>query len=309
MNVLVSGVAGDIGFGVGRVLRDLNWDGKLYGIDIQSNHAGTFVYDFCAVCIRADDEGYLKWLSGYILLNDIKVFIPTSEAEISVIASAAIETISGAIIIKANSLVINKSLDKHECLKYLSSCGIPVPQHGLVGDGQCKNYPVIIKPRSGQGSKDVAKVSSAAQMPATLQKNLVWQQYLSPDDEEYTCPVFCSPETGMRILILKRKLQAGFTSSGEVIDNEDIYQYVKSIAIALQLDGVMNIQLRLTEAGPRLFEINPRLSSTLVFRDKMGFRDLEWLLARRLDKKIPSYNPPDFGTRFYRGVQEYISLP
>ncbi len=48
MNILVSGVAGDIGLGVGRILR--NWDlvGRIQGIDIKDNHAGVFVFDSCA---------------------------------------------------------------------------------------------------------------------------------------------------------------------------------------------------------------------------------------------------------------------
>ncbi|WP_270428619.1 ATP-grasp domain-containing protein [Acinetobacter johnsonii] len=308
MNILVSGVASDIGLGVGRVLRSNSWNGKIYGIDIQSDHAGMFIYDSCAIAPRADEPYYLDWLEQYIIHNNIKIFIPTSEAEISKIVREGVNKISDAIIIKTSDLVIQKSLDKHECLRYLSSCGILVPEHGLLKDGKPKAYPVIVKPRSGQGSKRVCKVYSESELPVDLDGSLVWQKYLGPDTEEYTCPVFRSPETETRVLIIKRELQGGFTSKGEVIDNMEIKKYVESIAHALDLDGVMNVQLRLTEEGPRLFEINPRLSSTLVFRDKMGFRDLEWLLSQRIGMPIAKYIPPTTGTRFYRGVQEYISL-
>lgn len=308
MNILVSGIASDIGFGVGRILRSNNWKGKIHGIDIQSDHAGIFIYDYCTIAPRADEVDYLDWLTEYIILNNIKIFIPTSEAEISKIAQEGLDKISDAIIIKTNDLVIQKSLDKHECLRYLASCGILVPEHGLLKEGKPKAYPVIVKPRSGQGSKRVCKVYSESELPVDLGESLVWQDYLSPDNEEYTCPVFRSPATGTRVLIVKRELQGGFTSKGEVIDNSQIKKYVESIANALELDGVMNVQLRLTKEGPRLFEINPRLSSTLVFRDKMGFCDLEWLLSQCLGMPIANYTPPTTGTRFYRGVQEYISL-
>lgn len=308
MNILVSGVAGDIGFGVGRILRGLDWVNKIYGIDIQSDHAGNFVFDTCSVSIRADDPNYLDWLSKHIESNHIDVFIPTSEAEISKISLEKIEYISSALVVITNSFVVNKSLDKYECLTYLSSCGIDVPAHGLVGGSSPAFYPVIVKPRSGQGSKGIVKVNDASQLPLTAEKKLVWQEYLSSDEDEYTCPVFASAATGIRVLILKRKLQGGFTHSGEVIENDEIFEYVKSIAVALELDGVMNVQLRLTSSGPKLFEINPRISSTLVFRDKMGFNDLKWLLELRLKKIVSQYSPPVLGTRFYRGVQEYIAF-
>ncbi len=80
MNVLVSGVAGDIGFGVGRILRSWNWAGKLYGIDIQADHAGMFVFDDCTLAPKASESSYLDWLEDHIRVNDIKVFIPTSIA-------------------------------------------------------------------------------------------------------------------------------------------------------------------------------------------------------------------------------------
>ena len=68
----------------------------------------------------------------------------------------------------------------------------------------------------------------------------------------------------------------------------------------------MNIQLRMTEQGPMLFEINPRLSSTLVFRDMLGFSDLQWWIYSQLDQEIPKYHKPKAGTLFYRGIAEYI---
>ena len=68
----------------------------------------------------------------------------------------------------------------------------------------------------------------------------------------------------------------------------------------------MNIQLRLTDDGPIVFEINPRLSSTLVFRDMLGFKDLEWWIQSKTKQKISSYNKPKAGTLFYRGISEYI---
>jgi len=306
MKVLVSGIGGDIGFGIARVLKEWGIFSHLHGIDIHSDHSGSFILDECTVAPRANEDHYISWLSNYIYENQIDVFIPTSEAEISVLALAGVDKISGAMIILNRNFTVQKSLDKYECLSYLASCGIQVPDHGLVGYDIPSSYPVIVKPRSGQGSKGITLIRTAEELENS-QPGFVWQRYLSPDDQEYTCPVYCSTTTGTHALIIRRKLVGGLTGSGIVVDNSEIEKYVRQIAESVQLDGAINIQLRLTESGPLLFEINPRLSSTVVFRDKMGFMDVRWWLSDKLGLENQPYNAPTAGTRFYRGSQEYIS--
>jgi carbamoyl-phosphate synthase large subunit len=305
MKVLVSGVAGDIGFGIARVLREWGVFSHLYGIDIHSDHPGNFILDKCAISPRANEDNYIS-LTDYISENQIDIFIPSSEAEISVLSSVRFDKVSGAEVIRNSDFTIRKSLDKFECLSYLASCGIPVPDNGLVGYDLPASYPVIVKPRSGQGSKGVTLVRNPKEL-ANCQPGWVWQSYLVPDDQEYTCPVYSSLKTGTNVLVMRRKLVGGLTGSGVVVEHPEIERYVRLIVETMQLDGAINIQLRLTENGPRLFEINPRLSSTVVFRDKMGFTDVKWWVADKLGFDSWPYNAPKVGTRFYRGSQEYIS--
>ena len=101
-------------------------------------------------------------------------------------------------------------------------------------------------------------------------------------------------------------MKGGLTSSGVVVKNKDIESYVNKIAMAIKLKGSINIQLRMTSNGPILFEINPRLSGTLVFRDKMGFMDLRWWVSDLFGLKNMVYKPPKAGTKFYRSYSEYI---
>lgn len=305
MDVLVSGVGSDIGLGVARVLREWEPSSRLHGIDIHSSHPGEAVLNECDVAPRATDPNYIPWLLDYISKNHIKVFIPTSEAEIRVLAAEGINRIGDAVVIRNSDFTIEKSLDKHACLCYLASKGIEVPEHGLVGEDVPERYPIIVKPRSGQGSKGVTVVQTPEEL-TTCETGWVWQSYLVAEDEEYTCPVYSSQGSSTQVLLLKRKLMGGLTGSGVVVENAGIEQYVRRIVECMRLDGAMNIQLRLTETGPLLFEINPRLSSTVVFRDKLGFTDVRWWLADRLGLKKPSYRAPKAGTRFYRGSHEYI---
>lgn len=308
-NILVSGVAGDIGFSVGRIIKTLGAFYKLHGIDIHDKHAGLCIFEQCHVAPKANDIHYIEWLSDYIIKNNIHIFIPTSEAEIYRLANEQIKFIEGAKVLISNDLVVTNGLDKYECLAFLSKKGIRVPMNGLVSKKPPAQYPVIIKPRSGQGSKNIIYVDNESMY---LSKNIqhlndfVWQEYLGTDDQEYTCAIYNSTKVKIRTIILRRKLQGGFTVSGEVVNNNEITNYIENISTVMNLNGVMNIQLRLTSDGPKIFEINPRLSSTLVFRDKMGFCDLRWWLSDALDLKVEKYKPVKSGRIFYRGIQEYI---
>lgn len=311
MNVLVSGIASDIGFGVGRILRDWGWAGRLHGIDMQSEHPGEFIFDQHSLAPRATEHTYLNWLALYIERRNIGLFIPTSEAEIAVLSEHGLQEIAGARILITNRQAINRSLDKRECMSFLAEHGLRVPENGIVGITTPTNYPVIVKPRSGQGSKQIQRIDDAQIFSERAICGQIWQEYLAPDDQEFTCPVYHSVARGTQILVLRRTLSGGMTGRGEVVTDPCIENYVAEIAKCLELNGAINVQLRLTANGPCLFEINPRISSTLVFRDKMGFCDLRWWIQDTVGPEhtppIETYRPPAPGTRFFRGAQEYIT--
>jgi len=88
----------------------------------------------------------------------------------------------------------------------------------------------------------------------------------------------------------------------------EIGELLEAIAIAANLEGPLNVQLRLTSEGPRVFEINPRFSGTVMMRHRLGFRDLVWTIEAR--RGVP---PPPFdsrpGTRVFRLSREVVAPP
>ena len=85
-----------------------------------------------------------------------------------------------------------------------------------------------------------------------------------------------------------------------------ISQYVVMIAVSLNLQGRINVQLRYTACGPVTFEINPRFSSTVVFRHLLGFQDLLWSLYELKNIPLKPYTQVKENTRIYRAAREYI---
>jgi carbamoyl-phosphate synthase large subunit len=72
---------------------------------------------------------------------------------------------------------------------------------------------------------------------------------------------------------------------------------------------ILNVQLRLRGGIPYVFEINPRFSSTLMMRHKIGFQDFIWTLDYLTTQdKPPAWHIPE-GHYIYRVSDEVIVNP
>ena len=69
--------------------------------------------------------------------------------------------------------------------------------------------------------------------------------------------------------------------------------YLKNLLLELadkiDLNGSINVQLKINNKRHAIFEINPRLSSTVMMRHKMGFKDCVWWINYSLKKQIPKF--------------------
>lgn len=311
MRVLVTGVSGDIGLGIGRVLKDKYSDLFLLGVDVCEESAACCVYDEFYKAPFAKESCYKDFILKLVNDLSIDVIIPTSEAEIAAFWDSGLVDLlreEDKVVALLDKGIINVALDKYKTYLFLKDNKLLFPAtilaSDLLDDGLIKKR--ILKPRSGQGSKGIRIIESYDDLHNNEKSDsFIIQELLSDDDNEYTCCVYRDSEY-TRDIIFKRKMNNGFTSSGEVVENNEIRKYILDISKKLNLKGSMNLQLRMTSRGPVLFEINPRFSSTVVFRNKMGFSDLYWALESQLNNKLSDYTPPKTGLKFYRGIREYI---
>ena len=105
------------------------------------------------------------------------------------------------------------------------------------------------------------------------------QEYIGSDSDEFTLGLYASGDK-IKIISFRRLLSnSGATSWAK----HEVHDYFLDIGIKiakkLQLDGSINIQLRLHEGVPYIFEINPRFSSTVFIRSELGFNDVAWSLG------------------------------
>ena len=307
-SILVSGASGDIGIGIGRILKSENFQ-HVYGCDINEDSWGVCIFDTVRTVPKANENNYIEELIGIINELNIDLFIPSSEAEIKVLINfrEELEIRLGCKVLIADSDTINIALDKLSTANFLKEKSIDYPWTIEVDRTLPLAYPCIFKPKSGQGSKGLEIVEDDTRAKELFNTSgYIFQELLTPETQEYTCGVFRSKAGEFRAIHINRTLSGGFTNKGTIIESAVIDVYVRQIAEALDVKGAVNMQLRLTDKGPILFEINPRLSSTVVFRHKLGFEDLLWAIEELADLPLRNYIKPKNGTQFYRGLSEYF---
>lgn len=306
-HILVTGCGGDIGSGIGRILKEVFPQATVIGCDMSADHPGTLIFNRCEVIERADSPTFFKRLRQVVTKHDIDLIIPIPDAEIAkFLEKGATESIDDIAVILANAKALSVGLDKMNTVKFLESGGIPHPWTVPV-EQEPMAIPCVLKDRVGHGSRNFCIVEKdLVDYYQKTHPDAIWQELLLPDNEEYTCGLYRTKDDDIRTIIFRRKLVGSMTGSGEVVENPHIKEMLVKVANGLQLRGSINVQLRLTEDGPRIFEINPRFSSTVVFRHRLGFRDVLWSIRERNGENAGPYFPPQTGIRIYRGSYEYI---
>jgi carbamoyl-phosphate synthase large subunit len=285
--VLITGIGGDVSQGVATILRESRPDLRLIGVDVHAQHGGHLFVDHFEKVPLASYPGYLDTLMRVVKTHSVDVVIPMSEPELS--ALQPLDDLAPDVKwITAGEQVVQVGLDKLRTVDALKNLGIPVPWTHSVYEGLPTAYPCILKNRYGSGSRAVFTVSDKVEADYLARRNpdAIFQEMLGTIEREVTCAVYRRFDGEVSCLLLLRRLTGGSTGWAKVIKNEEAAQMCVSIAIGLDLRGSMNVQMRLTDQGPRVFEINPRFSSTVLMRHRIGFTDVIWALNEVEGKRV-----------------------
>lgn len=285
--ILITGIGGDISQGVATILRENRPDLRLIGVDVHAQHGGHLFVDQFALVPSASAPDYVDAIKAIVSKHSVDVVIPMSEPELG--ATRPFSELAPSVKwITAGDRVVGAGLDKLETMRALTGLGVPVPWTRPVSEGRPVAYPCILKNRSGSGSRAVFTVSNDEDVDYLVKRypDAIFQELLEPADREVTCAVYRRRDGEVASLLMLRRLTGGFTGWAKIIKDEETSRMCEVIAQGLDLRGSMNIQLRLTDKGPRVFEINPRFSSTVLMRHRLGYTDVLWALDEAEGKSV-----------------------
>lgn len=309
LNILVTGCGGDIGQSIGKILNEYKLINNLYGCDISDKNAAKFIYSNFFVGLHCKNPNYIRNLKEIVKKYNIDLIIPISEVELRFLSKNNINLIGNAKLILASSEALKIGFDKLNTANFLKSVNLPFPVTNSVMDiKKIEQFPVIMKSRTGSGSSNVFVVTDDDTFISIKNSNpdFIVQEFLNDDIGEFTCGVFRSNAGITRSIIMKRELMGGFTGFAEVTANKQITNLLHTIAEKIKLNGSINIQLRMTPKGPVVFEINPRFSSTVRFRDLLGFKDVQWSIEDIIGVPISHYKETSIGKKIYKGFNEFV---
>ena len=290
MKFLITGANGDIAISICRIIKQHFKRSIIDGSDIVDAGPGEIYYNHIHKVLKPSNKNYLNQIKK--LTKAYKIIIPTTEEEI-IFFSKNRNIFKNKILLINSKFIIDTFSSKLKTFKFLKKNKISTPKFCLKLT-KIKSYkePFFIKLDKGHGNKNYKLINSQKgfnKLNKLDKKKWIAQEFLNYKYDEYTCAVI-KLDNFEDVLILKRKLNKGYTYYAELVDNIKLKNILLNLAQKIKLCGSINIQLKINKQRFAIFEINPRLSSTVMMRNKIGFTDCIWWINYFLKKKIKRSN-------------------
>lgn len=198
----------------------------------------------------------------------VDVLIPTCDAELRPLGKARDEfRRAGIELLLAPDSALEVCLDK---LALAERCAghLPVPRTerlDKIADPESWTYPVMIKPRSGSGSRGISVAASSEELlRLEPSPDFLVQDYLP--GEEYSVDVLADV-TGHVVAAVPRvreRVDSGVSVAGRTVHDAELERLGAGVAAATGLTYVANVQFRRDTGGrPALLEVNPRFPGAM----------------------------------------------
>jgi carbamoyl-phosphate synthase large subunit len=240
---------------------------------------------------------YLDELLGVCAAEEIGLLVPTIDDELPLLARARprfeARGVRVAVSSRRTTTICN---DKHATCVWLRSRGVPAAASYLpAGIPADAAFPLFVKPRFGRGGVGAYAVNTPRELEFFLSyvENPIVQQYL--DGPEFTIDLLCD-FGGRPLAVVPRErsvIRAGVTDRGRTVRSPDLVTLARRCAEAFDFAGAVNIQCRIVDGRPVVFEINPRFSGGIPLTIAAGADFPQMLVdlthGRRIDRELDAF--------------------
>lgn len=238
--------------------------------------------------------------------------IPLVDEEIPIVHRVIAADYPAARVVAPVPEFCDDTLDKWRMFERMQAAGLPVAKTWLASAAEGATYPAIVKPRTGRGSRGLAFLDGPADLRAYLaaasqpaDRFLVQERLVG---RELTTSVVVTLDGRCLAVVPKEAAdKRGITQVGITRHLPVVEELGRAIQEKMRADGPFNVQLVLCEDGvPRVFEINPRYSTTVALTLAAGIDEVEVVIRAALGETIePLTFEPDLMMLRYN-AQVYV---
>lgn len=291
-SIIVTGVGGGVGQSLLKALQDSSY--RLIAVDAEPLAVGLHVCEKSYIGRYASDPEYINRLLEIAENEDAGIIFPGHDVELLPLSAKKDVFLSKGIIpVVSDEEVINICDDKLATAKFLQKIGLPHPKTFAFNEFLEFTGPVVLKPQFG-GARSRNTYIANTEKEFEKYKNLidpnncVVQEFI--DGDEYTCGSIKLGGEFMGSISMRRTLRCGDTYKAFVEFIPEIDIAVQRVCESLDIFGAINIQLKLKNGMPYIFEINARSSGTTGARALAGFNEPVAIADFLNNSKKPIFN-------------------
>lgn len=295
--VLVTGVGSTGGTGALTALRERAGH-EVVGVDMDPSAEGLYLADHGATVPPASAEEWPEQVADLVAEFGVDAVVPLVDEELVRLPELDDEVGDDVGIVAPRPEVVETTIDKYRMVREYPD--VRTPEAVLATDVDAfedANFPVIVKPRFGRGSRGVERFDSRSALHDHLQATdrphdeLLVQRLV--EGTEYTTSVVTTRDDRLLSVVPKEAIEKdGCTVRGVTRDAPHVRASCRRVFEALSPHGPMNVQQMESEATGEVYtiEVNPRFSSTAPLTVAAGVDELDLLVRDAMGETVA---PPD----------------
>lgn len=282
MKFLVTGANGDIALSIKEIIKRNFKNSIIHGCEINLNGKGKFFFDKVIKVPKSNDNDFIRKFNN--LSKKYDLIVPTVESEIKVFSKNCKKINKNKFLLN-NQKIIDLFLDKlktHQFLKEKKIGNLKFTDY--LSEWKKYKFPMFLKLREGAGNQNYKVLLSKKDIPKSIKNsNQIIQEYLN-EQKEYTACLYSYLKI-KKIIIFERILDKDKSFYIKYVSSKSLEKKLLMISKLINFNGSINIQFKILNNKLKIFEINPRLSSTVNMRDILGFKDCVWWIKDFLNIK------------------------
>lgn len=124
--------------------------------DLGPDNAALFEADKALILPRSDDPAFIDALAAACADHDVRLIVPTRDAELPVLAAAELP---GVTVLAPAPEVVETCQDKRRFVAFCAEHGFATPK--TYAAGETPTFPVFVRPARGAGARGARRIDAA----------------------------------------------------------------------------------------------------------------------------------------------------